>query len=142
MTRFRSGFNSSVGLGVILAFFPGTTVAQIAVSADLRGGVYAQVGGTGTVGATRARLQSVPAVSLGLDLRPRTGLLGARLSAVVGVSSGTTFQPTTQCLAGCSSHSIVYGLFMGIAADLVAQRQTNEFDDPPGRGPGGCSLSL
>jgi len=123
-------------LGVVLGLVPGAMQGQVSVSADLRVGLYTQIGGTGTVGAAKGRLESVPDLALGVDLRPQTGLLGVRFSTVIGITEGTKFQPSNQCTNACTSRSIESGRFLATAVDLTAQRQTDYWTFRLGAGPG------
>jgi len=122
-------------LAVIFAVLPAAVQAQ-SVSADLRAGMCASVGGIGTAGVTRGELRTVPSAAFGVDFRSPGALLGIRLSGAFGVSSGTNFSPTPECTSGCGARSIVSGSFVGLAADLTAERQTERWTFRLGMGPG------
>jgi hypothetical protein len=120
------------------AFLPPSIQAQGSswrAGAELRGGWFIPTSDMGVSGVTSARLQSAPAIALGFDVRPPSGLLGLRASATIGLSTGSRFSPTAQCVTACRLYSLDAGRFIGVAADLMASREFSRSSLQIGLGP-------
>jgi hypothetical protein len=94
---------------------------QWTVAVDAGAGVFVPARDLGVIGVTSARFQSSPILGIGVELRPRVGIVSLRLSTQQSVRSGMRFRATSECQQGCvGPWSGDRGRFWGASADVLA----------------------